>query len=40
MAHFERDLLAERGGQRQGGDKRGMPVALDHLRSHRRGLQA
>ena len=31
MAHFQRDLLAQRRGQRQGGDERGMAVALDHL---------
>ena len=39
VAHFERDLLAQRRDQRQRGDEMRVPVALDHLRSHRRGLQ-
>src|SRR5262249_40886426 len=32
MAHFERDLFAEGGHQRQHRDEKGVPIALDHLR--------
>ena len=40
MPDFERDLLAQsrRGGQR--GDEMSVPVALNHLRSHGRGIEA
>ena len=40
VPHFERDLLAQRRGQSaSAADEGGVPVALDHLRRHRRRLQ-
>ena len=39
MPDFQRDLLAQRGDQRESGYVGGVPVALDHLGGSRRRLQ-
>src|SRR5205085_2745897 len=40
MADFERDLFAKSGCEREGCDEGSVPVALDHLRSDRGGLDS